>query len=632
MLLKPTTDFCLPLHCQDDSYINTPPQRLAVDTPLYSRGKHGNRSAPNLLEQVSQQSIVPSHPTHTPLQHFSHRHAYFRARIDIHQISNVPLVNGKFSVRWKIKNVHSPPGPKNGLFGIVKGKSRPSTPLKMEFSQSEKGKSKDDVIESDDAPSHANSLNGDFEAALPSVVVSSFSPVRTNTFSSIDSRSSTSSSSSATLPTSGRSSLYSPDPSSSSVLSPRFSPFGFNARSTPSHLSFASPTVVPTPTFSPRTVSSPTLLPLSPPVPLTAVPSTARQHAPAANESMSRSSGETRPVDLKDHSVKWQHSINTVLRLDIARHTGALTPSPMKLIVIQHAVRNDPGSIRHNQQFGSVHIDLAKYVDRGAVEQKFLLKDSKSNTTIKLTINLENMGTGANYVTSPVPKGEISSSITCLLEKDLHLTMPRSIDARGRGLNQGVAEWGQKERSTSRHTRKSGQLSDLDDSESITGRSIPFSVENLQAAHGTKTTEALIDAIFNPVMTSERSKESPFTIYVSPGEIDSESNRNPLEVNLNKDRGLGEEASIYSSASSDCACTAARTVSSSSSSMAPSLVSSIGSSKHSRRDRKLQLQLDLEQQDLDEVGQPLPSGHLAGVKGWWKKRVSSRPGTPTFGR
>ncbi|PPQ74893.1 hypothetical protein CVT26_011454 [Gymnopilus dilepis] len=44
----------------------------------------------------------------------------------------------------------------------------------------------------------------------------------------------------------------------------------------------------------------------------------------------------------------------------------------------------------------------------------------------------------------------------------------------------------------------------------------PFDVQKLPFAYGTKTTEALIDALFNPVVIHERREESPFTIYRPP--------------------------------------------------------------------------------------------------------------------
>jgi hypothetical protein len=107
----------------------------------------------------------------------------------------------------------------------------------------------------------------------------------------------------------------------------------------------------------------------------------------------------------------------------------------------------------------------------------------------------------------------------------------------------------------------------------------PFDVSKLPLAYGPRTTETLIEAIFNPVPTSSK-KESPFTYYAPP------------EPPKTKRGGSGEEEdeigitvdsapSVYSTESS-------------------SLGHGSGSS-------------------MEDVG----------IKGWWKKiGAFSRPATP----
>ncbi|KAH6903270.1 hypothetical protein BKA70DRAFT_1433782 [Coprinopsis sp. MPI-PUGE-AT-0042] len=46
-----------------------------------------------------------------------------------------------------------------------------------------------------------------------------------------------------------------------------------------------------------------------------------------------------------------------------------------------------------------------------------------------------------------------------------------------------------------------------------------FDIQRLPLAYGPKTTEVLIDAIFNPTLTTDKSKENPFTLYISPGDL-----------------------------------------------------------------------------------------------------------------
>ena len=64
-------------------------------------------------------------------------------------------------------------------------------------------------------------------------------------------------------------------------------------------------------------------------------------------------------------------------------------------------------------------------------------------------------------------------------------------------------------------SRDQDQESDLnqDGDEEGEGEEEAFDVHRLHVAYGPKTTEALIEALFNPVKTSEKTKESPFTYY-----------------------------------------------------------------------------------------------------------------------
>jgi hypothetical protein len=62
-----------------------------------------------------------------------------------------------------------------------------------------------------------------------------------------------------------------------------------------------------------------------------------------------------------------------------------LQPSPLKLVVMQRVVPDDPGSVPQNPRLGAVSINLAEYVGKGKVERRFLLKESKVNATLKVS-------------------------------------------------------------------------------------------------------------------------------------------------------------------------------------------------------------------------------------------------------
>lgn len=188
------------------------------------------------------------------------------------------------------------------------------------------------------------------------------------------------------------------------------------------------------------------------------------------------------------------------------------------------------------------------------------------------------------------------NGITSLLEKDLY----RAGLDKSSHPETGVIP-------ASRHTsQSSGSATPAGDLP--TDSHLPLGVVGVP---GSKNTEALIDALFNPSRTTDKGKESPFTVYVSPEELESA----PV-IDANPSQNL-EAGSVYSTSSSnDDTWTTARTVSSHSS-VSPSDTFSTKASKI----RKLHLTLGPGEE---------PMGNSRNVKGWWKRHISSRPSTPTF--
>ncbi len=163
-------------------------------------------------------------------------------------------------------------------------------------------------------------------------------------------------------------------------------------------------------------------------------------------------------------------------------------------------------------------------------------------------IELEYVSGETQYIAPPLPKGEILNGIAGFLEKTSVKKRPRALDLYGPYRNQEELEEdllsGLKSTArvpkTARSERKvidvpsvSRQESETeddatsfegggldvegeggeDDDEYGVAPSVAFDVQRLPVAYGTKTTEVLIDSLFNPVMVTDRTEESPFTIY-----------------------------------------------------------------------------------------------------------------------
>jgi hypothetical protein len=74
--------------------------------------------------------------------------------------------------------------------------------------------------------------------------------------------------------------------------------------------------------------------------------------------------------------------------MDVERDTLDLLPSPLKLSVIQadaeHGHSKGKGASNGHSRLGVVHLDLAQYAGKGEVGRRYLLRDSKTNATLKV--------------------------------------------------------------------------------------------------------------------------------------------------------------------------------------------------------------------------------------------------------
>jgi len=92
---------------------------------------------------VSTHSAGPSLRSH--LFNILPKHALFKVKLHIHQMSNVPLLGGDFAVKWRFRNVQSPGGNHSGLLSKIKANSSTAT-------MTLKGKMKDPFPDSEDSP------------------------------------------------------------------------------------------------------------------------------------------------------------------------------------------------------------------------------------------------------------------------------------------------------------------------------------------------------------------------------------------------------------------------------------------------------------------------------------------------
>ncbi|KAJ3517071.1 hypothetical protein NLJ89_g744 [Agrocybe chaxingu] len=367
--------------------------------------------------------------------------------------------------------------------------------------------------------------------------------------------------------------------------------------------------------------------------------------------------GMTAFLPLKEHSVVWSQTLDTVLKFDIDRETFQIMASPLKLVVMQRVIPDDPRGSPQNPRLGAVYLNLAEYVGHGPVERRYLLKESKTNATLKLTIEMDYVSGETHYVPPPLAKGEILNGIAGFLENDIVKKRPRALDIyqeHDEPLKSArVPKTAKSERKVSPSTTTSPDT-DSDDEyfeyseeedelpEIAESVEVAFDVRRLPVAQGIKTTETLIEALFNPVTTNEKSQETPFTIYepFSAGPTPTAYGLGLTGIPIDRHatitvgRGYpqrGTHTSRYSTSSSSAS---VRTTTSDSSKSLPSRENSFSQSEHSSYSGPYHgMRATPEGRVVvDNKGQDESTSSLGGMRGWWKRAIGSRPGTPTAAR
>jgi len=252
---------------------------------------------------------------------------------------------GKVKGKGKASGTTAPPGGAD----LAKGKEK-EKPHEREMDVAT-------AVDASDANSIANSNSShSHDPSIPSVIVSANTPVSAN-------------------------------PTARSVSTP-------STASTPSSHSRPHDPLVP-----PQYLSANWLPPTPPPDPapsLSKSPPTAG-YAPAK--------GQTPFEKLKDHSVSWEQTLDVVVQMGIGRETNELGDCEAKLVVmqvhwftiltklsanqffLQRVIPGDPNAPR-NPRLGAVSLNLAQYVGAGVVSRRYLLRQSKTNATLKVCLSI----------------------------------------------------------------------------------------------------------------------------------------------------------------------------------------------------------------------------------------------------
>ncbi|KAF9011698.1 hypothetical protein BDQ17DRAFT_1344650 [Cyathus striatus] len=411
-----------------------------------------------------------------------------------------PYVNAEFALKWRFKNAHMP---RVGLLERVK-----------------RGRS---------SQGDTATLNGDEEGERRDSTSTGVESIEDRELGYASTLTSTSGSASTSgTGTSTHASVITPDgflsvPSSSLSSTPRPPPRPPIAPIIQASSSSSSSSSHNTPSFYSTPLASLSRATISLPPAPSPFPSLPTAYIPT------QSKGGTPFLPLKEHSISWNLNLDTVLKMDVDRDTHQLQPSPFKLVVMQ---KEDEGGPRvQNPRLGAVYLNLAEYVDKGTVERRYLLRESKTNATLKLSIVMTPLSSPTHpiptYIAPTLPKGEILTGIASFLESDAYkrFQRPRELELYGPYRDQEELEidlMGGLRNSDYTSCEDDDEDEDEDEDEGEgegeeeRDYEVPFDPARLPIAYGIKTTETLIDALFNPEVVYDPKDECPFTRFVDP--------------------------------------------------------------------------------------------------------------------
>ena len=184
-------------------------------------------------------------------------------------------------------------------------------------------------------------------------------------------------------------------------------------------------------------------------------------------------------------------------------------------------------------------------------------------------------------------------------------------------------------------------MDDLDDDVDLA-----FDIQRLPHAYGTKTTETIIEALFNPVKITDVQYESPFTIYEPPPPVTvsgfetTKKSMNGIGLGLSGPLHHNHDASISSKRQNSDASSSFYHYSTGSSSTSLHTTTTSTSSRGRSKEggsgapsRHGSIREDgVGGEMVEDLTATATMSTFGGVRGWWKRHTTTRPESPTTAR
>lgn len=149
-------------------------------------------------------------------------------------------------------------------------------------------------------------------------------------------------------------------------------------------------------------------------VPLVSGSSFVKWHLPLSTAAEHRGRTEKRPI--KDHSVSYDYEVKLTLKMTIDKN-GMLQETFVDFEVVQEY---SGGSKAERITLGNVKLNLAEYVeqsemgkadDEPGVTRRYLMQNSKINSTLKISVFMRQIEGDRNFVAPALKTAQVFSGI-----------------------------------------------------------------------------------------------------------------------------------------------------------------------------------------------------------------------------
>ncbi|RIB15778.1 N-terminal C2 in EEIG1 and EHBP1 proteins-domain-containing protein [Gigaspora rosea] len=128
----------------------------------------------------------------------------------------------------------------------------------------------------------------------------------------------------------------------------------------------------------------------------------------------------TRRVEIKNHSVIWDYKLLNSTKLIIGKD-GYLMPCELRL-----SVKQELNGGKEINSIGKLSLNISEYVGLSTVTRRYLLQDSKINSTLKLTINMKQTFGDVVYKVPVLKKTQIFGGLAGIISEQTEQDDERS--------------------------------------------------------------------------------------------------------------------------------------------------------------------------------------------------------------